>query len=88
MHTSINGIFENGFLTLLEIPPTAEKSKVIVTFINEIEYTAAPPLPSDTTKNRAIVIEHIEQDIEMAAIQDNTDEILSTDELHYYLNLQ
>ena len=37
MHTSINGVFENGQFILLETPPTIKKSKVIITFINESE---------------------------------------------------
>lgn len=38
MHTSINGVFENGAFVLLEPPPTNKKSKVIITFINDIDY--------------------------------------------------
>ncbi len=39
MYTSINGVFENGQFLLLESPPTIKKSKVIITFINDFEYT-------------------------------------------------
>jgi hypothetical protein len=84
MHTSINGIFENGFLTLLESPPTVIKSKVIVTFINEIDYVK----PIRPLSNKTVVPELDEQAIEMAATQDNCDELLSGDELSYYLSLQ
>lgn len=37
MYTSIKGIYENGQLILLEVPPTRKKSEVIVTFISEEE---------------------------------------------------
>ncbi len=39
MYTSINGIYENGQLILLEEPPTNKNSKVIITFISEDETT-------------------------------------------------
>ena len=37
MYTSINGLFENGHLTLLENPPTTRKTKVVITFMEEFE---------------------------------------------------
>ena len=45
MYTSIDGVYENGRLTLLESPPTHKKAKVIVTFIEEDQ-------PSELTKRR------------------------------------
>lgn len=37
MYTSISGVFENGVLTLSETPPTKNKSKVVVLFLEEIK---------------------------------------------------
>lgn len=37
MYAAVNGIYENGVLTLDETPPTAKKSKVVVMFMDEIE---------------------------------------------------
>ena len=37
MLTTINGIFENGKVILSENPPLKNKSKVLVTFIDEID---------------------------------------------------
>ena len=37
MYTTVNGIYENGVLILNETPPTTKKTKVIVTFLEEIE---------------------------------------------------
>jgi hypothetical protein len=44
MYTAVNGIYEDGVLTLDETPPTIKKSKVVVMFMDEIEG------PSDLTK--------------------------------------
>ena len=35
MYTAVKGTYENGVLTLEETPPTAEKSDVVVLFMNE-----------------------------------------------------
>lgn len=35
MYTAVKGTYENGVLTLEEAPPTVEKSKVVVLFMNE-----------------------------------------------------
>lgn len=37
MYTSISGLFENGQLTLLERAPTSKKSKVVITFLEEVD---------------------------------------------------
>jgi len=39
MYAAINGVFENGQLTLQEAPPTKKKTKVLVMFLEEIEAT-------------------------------------------------
>ena len=36
MLTSIEGIYENGHIAFDELPPTQTRSRVIVTFINEV----------------------------------------------------
>ncbi|GAB2596803.1 DUF2281 domain-containing protein [Spirosoma areae] len=50
MYTSISGLFENGQLTLLERAPTSKKSKVVITFLEEID--AVDPAPSKPVKRR------------------------------------
>jgi hypothetical protein len=35
MYTGINGIFENGQVILEEAPPTTQKTRVVVMFMNE-----------------------------------------------------
>ncbi len=35
MYTGINGIFENGQVILEEAPPTTQKTRVVVIFMNE-----------------------------------------------------
>ena len=40
MYATINGIFENGTLLMLETPPTLKKSKVVITFMEELEIPA------------------------------------------------
>ena len=42
MYATINGIFENGILLMLETPPTVKKSKVVITFMEELEIPAKP----------------------------------------------
>jgi hypothetical protein len=37
MLTTIKGIYDNGQIVLDEAPPTKNKSKVVVTFLEEIE---------------------------------------------------
>ncbi len=37
MLTTIKGIYDNGKIVLDEMPPTQNKSKVVVTFLEEIE---------------------------------------------------
>ncbi len=39
MYTTVNGIYENGVLILSETPPTTKKTKVMVTFLEEVETT-------------------------------------------------
>lgn len=45
MLTTIKGIYDNGQIVLDEIPPTKNKSKVVVTFLEEIQ-------PSPSQKRR------------------------------------
>ncbi|MCU0339675.1 MAG: DUF2281 domain-containing protein [Spirosomaceae bacterium] len=47
MYASVNGVFEDGRLILLESPPTTKKSKVVVTFLEELD-----TLPKSTTRKR------------------------------------
>ena len=42
MYATIQGIFENGTLLMLETPPTIKKSKVVITFMEELEITNKP----------------------------------------------
>ena len=42
MYTSINGIYENGTLTLLEPAPKLGKLEVLVTFLSEEEQKESP----------------------------------------------
>lgn len=35
MYTAVNGIYENGNLTLTKTPPTTKKTKVVVLFLEE-----------------------------------------------------
>jgi hypothetical protein len=35
MYTAVNGIYENGQLTLTEQPPTTRRSKVVILFLDE-----------------------------------------------------
>ncbi|WP_159475666.1 hypothetical protein [Dyadobacter sp. 3J3] len=37
MYKSISGVFENGVLTLSETPPTTNKTKVVVLFLEEMK---------------------------------------------------
>lgn len=37
MYTAIQGTYENGKLSLNEAPPTTKKTKVLVTFLEEID---------------------------------------------------
>lgn len=37
MYTAVNGIYENGQLTLTERPPTTRRSKVVILFLDEPE---------------------------------------------------
>ena len=37
MYTAVNGIYENGQLTLTERPPTTRRSKVVILFMDEPE---------------------------------------------------
>lgn len=46
MLTTIKGIYNNGQIVLDEIPPTKNKSKVVVTFLEEI--------PSPPFKKRSL----------------------------------
>lgn len=39
MYTAIKGIFENGQFTLQETPPTKNKTKVLIMFLEEIDST-------------------------------------------------
>jgi len=46
MYTAVKGTYENGVLTLEETPPTAEKSEVVVLFMNEEK----PDAPENVAK--------------------------------------
>ncbi|MBD2754280.1 hypothetical protein [Spirosoma validum] len=35
MYTAVNGIYENGQLTLTERPPTTRRTKVVILFLDE-----------------------------------------------------
>ncbi|GAB3795280.1 hypothetical protein GCM10028819_11070 [Spirosoma humi] len=35
MYTAVNGIYENGQLTLTERPPTNRRTKVVILFLDE-----------------------------------------------------
>jgi hypothetical protein len=35
MYTTINGIYDNGKVTLEELPPSEKRMKVLVTFVDE-----------------------------------------------------
>jgi len=35
MYTTINGIYDNGKITLEEMPPTTKRMKVLITFVEE-----------------------------------------------------
>lgn len=37
MYTAVNGIYENGQLTLTEGPPTTRRTKVVILFLDELE---------------------------------------------------
>ncbi|WP_229254644.1 DUF2281 domain-containing protein [Dyadobacter linearis] len=37
MLTTVRGIFENGKVTLMEIPPVNKKTEVVVTFLEDIK---------------------------------------------------
>ena len=42
MLTTIKGIYDNGQIVLDEVPPTKNRSKVVVTFLEEIESSSSP----------------------------------------------
>ena len=42
MYTAINGIYEDGNLTLTETPPTTKKANVVVLFLEERESADLP----------------------------------------------
>ncbi|MGZ8152555.1 MAG: hypothetical protein ACXW0Q_07060 [Methylovulum sp.] len=44
MYTTISGIYDNGKVTLEELPPTEKRMKVLVTFVEETE-----PMPNKIT---------------------------------------
>ncbi len=45
MQTTIKGIYDNGQIVLEEMPPTKNKSKVVVTFLEEIEPSSLQKRP-------------------------------------------
>lgn len=45
MLTTIKGIYDNGQIVLDEIPPTINKSKVVITFLEEIQPSPFEILP-------------------------------------------
>lgn len=45
MFTTINGIYENGQITLEESPPTEKRMRVLITFVEESNNN----LPNETT---------------------------------------
>jgi len=49
MYTAIEGIYENGNFTLTEEPPTRQKTKVVIMFMQEIS------LPSNTPKKGVVL---------------------------------
>ncbi len=42
MLTSVSGTYENGKITLDEIPAIQKKSKIVVTFLEEMEESITP----------------------------------------------
>lgn len=50
MLKSVEGIFRNGKIDLLESPPTSEESRVLITFL--------PAAPSINLRDRAIDEDH------------------------------
>jgi len=46
MYTTVNGIYEKGQITLEEMPPTNQKMRVLVTFVEE----TLVQTPAQTTK--------------------------------------
>ena len=43
MYTAIEGVYEDGVLTLAETPPTTKKSKVVVMFMDVINQRESNP---------------------------------------------
>ncbi len=52
MLTTIKGIYENGQIVLDEIPPAIKKSKVVVTFLEEIEFSSLQKRPFGSLKGK------------------------------------
>ncbi|MDQ6761686.1 MAG: DUF2281 domain-containing protein [Bacteroidota bacterium] len=52
MLTTIKGIYDNGQIVLEEIPPTKKKSKVVVTFLEEIESSSLQTRPFGSLKGK------------------------------------
>lgn len=52
MLTTIKGIYENGKIVLEEIPLTKNKSKVVVTFLEEIESPPVKKRPFGSLKGK------------------------------------
>jgi len=52
MLTTIKGTYNNGQIVLDEIPPTKNKSKVVVTFLEEIESSTLQKRPFGSLKGK------------------------------------
>ncbi len=52
MLTTIKGIYDNGQIVLDEIPPTINKSKVVVTFLEEIQPSPLQKRPFGSLKGK------------------------------------
>ncbi len=52
MQTTIKGIYDNGQIVLEEMPPTKNKSKVVVTFLEEIEPSSLQKRPFGSLKGK------------------------------------
>ncbi|MCF0073355.1 DUF2281 domain-containing protein [Dyadobacter sp. CY261] len=52
MLTSVSGIYENGKIILDEIPAIQKKSKIVVTFLEEMEESITPKRRLGSLKGR------------------------------------
>lgn len=56
MLTTIKGIYDNGQIILDEIPPTKNKAKVVVTFLEEIPSSPVQKRPFGSLKGKAVFL--------------------------------